>query len=149
MPLSYYQKDCLLCGATFYKPYTCSKKVWEENRRFCSQKCGNEFFAEEKTERLKKFRFKKGHNPGIIGNAGKRGKDNGSWKETPSYNTLHRWLIDNYKKTGFCENCGAGEKTTHWARVSKTYTRNIKDYRELCPTCHTRYDRGMIELDCL
>ena len=146
MPLSYFEKNCLKCGVKFFKQYTWSKKYWETSRRFCSALCGNAYSAEGKIERLKKYRFKKGNKPIALGNRGKKGKENGYWKENPSYNTLHRWLIDNYKKTGKCFNCER-EGKTHWARVSKTYTRNIEDYRELCPKCHIHYDRYGMDIN--
>lgn len=32
-------KPCAVCGTTFYKPSSCSKKDWVEKRKFCSPKC--------------------------------------------------------------------------------------------------------------
>lgn len=34
-----YSKHCIACGTVFYKPYSCSVREWDEQRKFCSRKC--------------------------------------------------------------------------------------------------------------
>jgi len=81
--------------------------------------------------------FKKGENIG---------EKNNKWKgESVSYQNLHGWLRRNYKKTGACKNCNK-EAKTQWANISQQYKRTIKDFIELCPACHVRYDKGLIYL---
>jgi hypothetical protein len=75
-----------------------------------------------------------------------RGADRPNWRgDDISYEGLHRYLRDTYPKSGICNECGAHART-EWALLhGHTYSRDIKDYRELCRRCHMRYD-GQLKL---
>jgi hypothetical protein len=76
------------------------------------------------------------------------GEKNPNWRGGEvSYSALHKWLRRCHSKTGACSNCGK-EGKTDWAflRHPDPYTREIADYRELCRSCHMRFDRGNLEL---
>lgn len=62
------------------------------------------------------------------------------------YYSLHKYLRENYPKTGTCEECGNRAGTEYSLIKGRTYSRNREDYRELCPLCHRRYDLGGTEL---
>lgn len=53
--------------------------------------------------------------------------------------TVHEHLRKTYPKTGVCERCKK-ERKTDWAfkRHPDPYTRDIKDYEELCRGCHLK-----------
>ena len=97
------------------------------------------------------IRFKRGHNVrGYVRSAehrarlaaAVRGARNPSWKgDAANSTTIHEWLRENFPKTGACEECDA-EGPTDWAflRHPAPHTRGREDYRELCRTCHLRYD---------
>lgn len=61
--------------------------------------------------------------------------------DTSNLYTIHSWLLSHFPKTHVCETCGKEGKTDFSFRWHpKPYTRNRNDYRELCRSCHTRYD---------
>ncbi len=61
--------------------------------------------------------------------------------EEISAGSLHQWLSSNYPKQGRCEECGKARKTTYsYLHHPKRHTRNRDDYRELCMSCHVRFD---------
>lgn len=138
-PLYAQQKNCVQCKNTFQKRVTCSKREWE-TVRFCSKKCYNESKRGKKMPWLERHNFTKGQKAWNKGLPGRTGTDNPTWKEKPSYMTIHKWLQSKAKKRGHCQNCKRTGKT-HWANISGVYTRNIEDYRELCPGCHLKLDR--------
>lgn len=80
----------------------------------------------------------------------RRGEKNYLWKgDEAGYVPIHRWLRRWHPKTGVCEECGAnvgavGQRGTHYAfkHHPEPHTRDIADYRELCPTCHKNYDNA-------
>lgn len=61
--------------------------------------------------------------------------------DAASYKTIHEWLRTRYPKRSICAGCGR-ECRTHWAflRHPAPHTRDIADYRELCPKCHSAFD---------
>jgi hypothetical protein len=60
--------------------------------------------------------------------------------EKPKYHALHVWMLRNYPKTGSCAFCHL-EKRTAWAlQKGCKYERDIKNFIELCYSCHTSYD---------
>lgn len=74
----------------------------------------------------------------------KQGAKNPRWKgDEVGYDAVHRWLRKNYSKTGHCEECGEKQRT-EWANVSGEYRRARADFRELCKSCHTKFDRARI-----
>jgi NUMOD3 motif len=74
----------------------------------------------------------------------KRGELNPRWKgDGVGFHALHRWLNRNFPKAGVCEECGHEGKTEHaFKRHPEPYTREPDDYRELCRSCHLKFDRG-------
>lgn len=56
------------------------------------------------------------------------------------YNTIHVYVLRNYKKTGICELCQEKRKTD-WSNISGNYNRfDRNDWQELCRSCHMKYD---------
>ncbi len=54
---------------------------------------------------------------------------------------IHAWINRRFEKTGLCEDCGkAGKTDWSFQKHPNPYTRNRLDYRELCRSCHTKYD---------
>lgn len=151
MPLKYHPswKKCGECGKKFYKKPTCSVKEWVEKTRFCSRKCCDVSFRTARIGRLSKFNFKNGHS---TWNKGRSCPEtscdrNGMWSSSPGYSAIHKWINAHYIKIRVCANCGRRGKT-QWAKISKEYTRNIRDYRELCHSCHTLLDKYGVALKC-
>lgn len=59
------------------------------------------------------------------------------------YNTIHKWVQYNYKKTGVCTKCKVNNlsgKKIHWANISGNYLRIRSDWIELCAKCHKKFD---------
>ncbi len=76
-----------------------------------------------------------------------------AWKGNDvGYDALHDWITKNGKKIGACTICGASKDTkdgrtyTQWANISKDYKRDIDDYVELCPSCHSYLDKNNIDM---
>lgn len=79
----------------------------------------------------------------LRGREGQSGSDNPTWKgDEASESAIHKWLNAHYPKTGICEECGDFGRRTHYAfkRHPEPYTRSRNDYRELCSSCHRRFD---------
>lgn len=72
----------------------------------------------------------------------KRGVESPLYKKSKiSYSGVHVWLIRNYGKAIRCEDCGViGAKKYEWANISKEYRRDISDYKQLCTSCHHKFD---------
>lgn len=68
----------------------------------------------------------------------------------PKVKAIHKFLRDNYPKTGTCKICGEQGKTV-WANIRMhVYTHNIEDYLEMCNQCHYAHDRDCKdECDCV
>lgn len=85
---------------------------------------------------------------------------NSSWKGNKvGYKALHDWISKNYGKVGKCENpvCKYPKMSTHnkilffpkkfeWASISRKPKRDIKDWVQLCVSCHRRYDTRKLKL---
>lgn len=60
------------------------------------------------------------------------------------YNRIHKYLVYNYGKASKCENTTCSypnPKRYEWAlKKGRKYSKNIKDYLQLCPSCHRKYD---------
>jgi hypothetical protein len=56
------------------------------------------------------------------------------------YQKIHQWLRRNLTKTGVCSNCN--QKTrTDWSLIQGyTYEKNPEYFKELCKSCHIKYD---------
>ncbi len=74
----------------------------------------------------------------------------GVWQgDNATYNGKHRWIQNNWQKTGVCEECGKKPRPfgnrrygTEWANLDGNYDRNNKEtWKELCVKCHRKQDR--------
>ena len=73
----------------------------------------------------------------------RKGENNPSWLgDNAGIDAMHRWIKKRHPKTGVCEECQKSNTLTHYAfkRHPEPYTRNRNDYRELCTSCHKRFD---------
>ncbi len=78
------------------------------------------------------------------------------WKgDAATYGAKHNWLYKQVGKAVRCENpdCIYPRRNTkgvlisspsryEWANISGEYKRDKRDYVQLCPSCHRRYDGG-------
>lgn len=60
----------------------------------------------------------------------------------PQYNAIHKWLKYNYGKASLCELCES-TKNVQWANLSGEYKRDLKDFAQLCASCHRKHDLSM------
>lgn len=83
---------------------------------------------------------------------GHRRELNRNWKgDEAKYTAKHVWIHRNYGKAHQCENalhnilnfsCTKLATTYHWAKKQgSNYSREIKDYVQLCRSCHFQYDQ--------
>lgn len=72
------------------------------------------------------------------------GKKNKNWKGAKvGYGALHTWVrrkLGKAKKCSICGKEGKG-KEMNWANIDHKYRRNVKDFMEICSTCHGEYDK--------
>ena len=82
------------------------------------------------------------------------GEKNYAWKgERVGYSALHGWIIRKFGIADKCENKDciyprknkSGKwvrkvKRYEWANISGEYKRTKKDFIQLCPSCHRKYD---------
>lgn len=100
--------------------------------------------------RGKQMRFVQGHNGRLnlseVRPAPRRGPANNKWLgEAAHHNGVHTWLRKNFPKAGVCDLCGRVGRTDHaFLNHPQAHTRNRNDYRELCRSCHVRFDRGLL-----
>lgn len=59
-----------------------------------------------------------------------------------AYSTIHNWLHNNYGSATKCENskCLKRSKRFNWANISGEYRRDLKDWEQLCVSCHRLKD---------
>ena len=63
-----------------------------------------------------------------------------------AYRNVHNWVSYNFGKASKCEKCGRvrkikGKKRTFsWANISGLYKRIRSDWRQLCYSCHKKFD---------
>lgn len=109
---------CLNCGTIFNKFRFGNYK---EIRKYCCHKCSVEHHK-------------------IIRPVG---KNHHLWKgEKAVYYTKHSWIYNNFGKAKKCDNkkCDGKCKTFQWANISGEYHREMSDWKELCKSCHAKYD---------
>ena len=124
-------KNCLFCKGFFLVfPSHFSKN-------FCSRKC---------TDRFKSKNY--------------FGEKHFNWKgEDVGYFGLHTWLKKVLGKPKVCSNESCfyprfnergkwmeKPKRYEWANISGKYLRDVKDYFQLCPSCHRKYDLELINI---
>lgn len=72
---------------------------------------------------------------------GKTGKESNAYKEDVGYRAIHLWVETKMGKANACSICFVrGLKRYHWANISLEYKRDIKDWIQLCPKCHWKFD---------
>jgi len=110
------EKKCERCGEEF--------KTYNINQRFCSYLCRG---------------------------LSLRGEKHCNWKnENIGIVSKHSWLINNYGTANHCENrdnhifdfeCNnKSNKYAYALKHDKEYEKNIKNFYELCYSCHKKYD---------
>lgn len=81
---------------------------------------------------------------------GKTGSDSRRWKgDKASYVAKHMWIHKHFGKASCCENKNCqfkNPKRYEWANISKKHRRERADYVQLCPSCHQKWDKGIIEI---
>ena len=69
-----------------------------------------------------------------------KGDKHARWKgDQAAYVTIHIWAKNHFEKLGVCENCGA-EGRTEWSNIDHCYSRDRRDWQELCARCHKAHD---------
>lgn len=97
--------------------------------------------------------FKKGHGVGETNYFyGKRffGEEHPSWKgDDVGYEGIHSWLRREFGRAKRCQNEACtkeGRQVFHWANLTGIYNRVLKNWAQLCATCHNRFDQGRVEI---
>lgn len=80
----------------------------------------------------------KGH---IAWNKGIKEGEGNAWKgDSVGYGGLHQWVYKNLGKAIKCEN-GCMAKRYEWANISGEYKRDLDDFKQLCKSCHLKFDQ--------
>jgi hypothetical protein len=71
-----------------------------------------------------------------------------NWKgDKVGYRGLHKWITKQLGKAKECKRCGIkkipeGKKRFfQWANLDHKYSRDIKDWEQMCIDCHSFYDK--------
>jgi hypothetical protein len=149
----------------------CNKTFVDYNKRcrkYCCKKCADmdriTLLKNECKQCGKIFDIKPFQNDHGIGNycsskcfySRNVGDKNSAWKgEHVGYQGIHRWIYNHFGKACRCDNpdCVYPRKNSHgkymlypkiytWANVSGEYKRDISDWMQLCPSCHTKFDQN-------
>ena len=156
-------KKCIQCGKIFPKPLSCSKKDWDETRKFCSTECHNDFRLGKTVYNSGQFKkgdiainpFKKGNTPWNKDTKGVMKVNSGSFKEGqfanekhwkwkggiyPEKQKVHVWVVKHRGKASEhkCEYCD--KQALDWSNKNHSYLYVLDDYQSLCRKCHIRYD---------
>jgi len=118
--------QCSYCEKSFYK----HPSLVRDTNNFCNMKCSGKW-----------------RSINIIG------ENHPNWKENPDYQSLHSWVYDNFGKANKCEMSGCkyprvGDKGIilkkpkryEWSNKTGIYNRERKNWWQLCPSCHRKYD---------
>lgn len=118
-------RQCKKCNKVFGVRDTKKGRV----RVFCSLSCAT-IWRNKSVENREKVRF------------ALSGEKQYNWKgDNASYFTIHSWLRRKYGSAYKCEKCGTKNSPKYeWANISKEYKRDVKDYIQLCNSCHSLYD---------
>ncbi len=66
-----------------------------------------------------------------------------NWKgDAAGYGSKHDYIRKHFKRPDHCEVCGKKSVMFHWANVTGKYTRNRRDYKNMCNSCHKKFDYG-------
>lgn len=122
---------CIKCGKAFFAPPS-------KCRKFCSQSCSAHGRDFTKTKLATKYR---NNNKLVSILRSERKELNRNWKgDKTKYSGIHMWIYNNFKKTNICTHCNK-EGGTQWANTDHKYSRDATYWLELCPKCHTKYDK--------
>lgn len=162
------EKNCELCNKNFSYP------SWQKNRKYCSRAChmkANNPMRNEQSKLKNAGIFKRGHkfiSGGEKGwfkldnkiNTGRVRKDmlnnsfakgfceerSSKWKgDNVGYFGAHSWLNKKFGKANFCQyNKSHIARRYEWANINHFFSRHLKDYVQLCPSCHRLFDAGQI-----
>lgn len=89
-------------------------------------------------------------NGSFHGTLGKKKELSATWiGDKATYNSKHRWIQKNWKKTGTCQKCGDkphpyGKRHfgTEWHSLDGCYNReDIATWAEVCKKCHNILDK--------
>src|SRR3990167_773412 len=74
----------------------------------------------------------------MLGKTNVSGNKHHNWKGGEvGYRSLHIWVEGQAGKANHCENNSEHFSTRyHWANISGEYKRDMKDWRQLCPSCN-------------
>jgi hypothetical protein len=57
------------------------------------------------------------------------------------YTNAHKFIYQKRGKATICEICGVKDRPVyHWANISGFYLHDIKDWKQMCPSCHKLHD---------
>ena len=132
-----YKYICGNCNLVFYT-YP-SKKA-----KFCSISCA----ARYRLIHCSNFGFKKGHKKRVgIRHPesfieSRKGCGNPGWKgEKAKKSSIHCWVRRNFVSDNVCELCGTKNALAYdWSNKDHKYSRDRKDWKKLCRSCHIKYD---------
>ena len=65
--------------------------------------------------------------------------------DKPGYSSVHTWLRKTYGKATKCvgRGCNGESKVYEWALIKgKDYIKVKENFKELCKSCHKKYDVG-------
>ncbi|MFN8502354.1 hypothetical protein [Kouleothrix sp.] len=61
---------------------------------------------------------------------------------TKEYERVHSWIKQQYGDAAYCiVNKEHKASNYHWANISREYKYEISDWIELCPGCHSNFDK--------
>lgn len=69
------------------------------------------------------------------------GEKHYNWKgDNVGYRGLHKWVKSRLPKPKSCSNCGQEKKWLDLANITGVYTREFRNWKYLCRSCHLIYD---------
>lgn len=76
--------------------------------------------------------------------SGRKGEENNLWRgDDVGYFGIHSWLYNHFGQANHCEfNPEHKAKRYEWANINHSHSRKRKDYIQLCPSCHRKFDKG-------
>lgn len=67
--------------------------------------------------------------------------------ESTIYQKAHKFVYGELGKANHCDECGSKDGDWyHWANLSGTYSLDLSDWKQMCPSCHKRYDTALAKL---
>ena len=77
---------------------------------------------------------------------GKYGNQSRRWKgDKASYAAVHIWIKKHWGKPDHCDMCRCENASRYeWSNIDWKYRRVREDWRQLCPSCHRKYDHFLL-----